>query len=209
MNPQYTMNTFPESPEAATIQVLELFSQSRPNDAWASLNAAVEKFPADARLRFLLGSVLAGEQHYEKALSQLEFAVQLDPGFEIARFQLGSLRFTSGDAEGARHAWAPLAELPDGHQLRCFKNGCEALMEDRFADTANWLTQGIAANAENAHLNHDMQLLLDRTLQQMQVEQTSEPSQGPTHLLMSGYQTMSAEPQDFEKSADPTHQVKH
>lgn len=197
-----------ETPDIALTQVLDLFSEARHDEAWACLNQAALKFPRDARLRFLMGSILAGQERYEQALREFEFAVELDPGFEIARFQLGSLRFTSGDAAGARRAWQPFSSLPDGHPMKCFKNGCEALMEDRFDDTIQWLQQGIAANTENEHLNRDMQLLLDRTLELTQNNQANVASEGATHLLISGYQSNAPERQLLDMSVDPS-QTKH
>lgn len=205
-----TPNPSPETSEDALLGVLELFTQNRPDEAWVRLNEAVLAFPADARLRFLLGSVLAGQQEYTRALSQLEFAVQLDPHFEIARFQLGSLRFTSGDAEGARQAWQPLDALPDEHPLKCFKNGCEALMQDLFESAVFWLGQGIAANTENPHLNQDMQLLLQRTLEQINEPQVNAASDaGPTHLLISGYQSVTPEPEDLDSILHAPHHTRH
>ncbi len=203
------MNPTTETPDTVLVQVLQLFSQERHDEAWRALNEGVRQYPADARLRFLLGSVLAGQQQYTQALSQLEYAVQLDPNFEIARFQLGSLRFTSGDAEGARLAWGPLAALPDTHYLKCFKNGCEALMEDRFADTVQWLREGIAANTENLHLNNDMQLLVDRTLELIQSNQEAAAGDGSTHLLISGYQANAPQDQESDDAVDPTHHTRH
>jgi hypothetical protein len=203
------MNLPTETPECVLVSELELYSQTRYDEAWEHLNGPVQKFPADVRLRFLMGSMLAGRQRCKQTLRQLEFAVQMDLGFELAGFQLGSLRFTSGDAWGARHARGPLAGLSDAHPLKCFKNDCEALMEVRLEETIQWLQQGIAANTTNAHLSHDMQLLVDKTLEQMQINQTNVASEGSTHLLISGYQTNAPEPQKFDKSVDPNHHTKH
>lgn len=178
-----------QNPEAVLAEVLGLFASERGQEAFTLLNQGVERFATDARLRFLLGSILAGQQQYVPALSQLEYAVQLAPDFEIARFQLGSLRFTSGDPAGARLAWGPLQNLADGHPLKLFKLGCEALMEDRFEETVNWLTKGIQANTENPHLNRDMQLLVDKTKELMTQNAANENGDGKQHLLISEYQS--------------------
>lgn len=170
-----------QTPELALNHFLELHSTQSFDEANEHLQDAVRVFAQDAKLRFMLGSVLASQGQYSQALSQFELAVQLDPMLQIARFQLGSLRFTSGDALGARRAWEPFADLPQTHCLKCFKNGCEALMEDRFADAISWLQQGIEANRDNAFLNHDMQLLLQRVLAQPNVGEAAIQVSRDTH----------------------------
>lgn len=187
------MNLDTEDAEFALTHFLQLNAQQRHEEAWEFLNRSVEKFPKNAQFRFLLGSFLAGRQQYIQAQSQMEYAVQLEPGFEIARFQLGSLRFTGGDAAGAKLAWEPLADLPDSHPLKLFKNGCEALMGDRFEETVQWLQRGIVANKDIEYLNHDMQLLLDKTLELIRGNQFERTGGDATHLLISGYQNNSAE----------------
>ncbi len=178
-----------QTPELVLAEVLGLFAHERGQEAFALLNQGVESFPSDAKLRFLLGSILAGQQQYVPALSQLEYAVQLAPDFEIARFQLGSLRFTSGDPAGARLAWGPLQNLADEHPLKLFKLGCEALMDDRFEESVNLLTQGIHANTENPHLTRDMQLLIDKTKELMAQNAVTESGDGAQHLLINEYQS--------------------
>ncbi len=77
------------------------------------------------------------------------------------------------------------------------------------AATVQWLQQGIAANRENDFLNHDMQLLVDKTLEQMKINQQQAASESHTHLLMRDYEDNSPQAQAFDAAADPTHPTRH
>lgn len=129
--------------------------------ALARVAALVETFPEDARLHFLRGSLLIGAQRNIEAHGALSRAVALAPDFAIARFQLGFFELTSGEPAAALATWAPLADLPEGHYLRLFREGLGLLIEDRFEDAVSRLQAGMRANSENPPLNRDMQLLID------------------------------------------------
>lgn len=131
-------------------------------DEIAQVDRALADFPADPRLHFLRGSLLAGIGRPIEALSSLKAAVDLAPDFAIARFQLGFFQLTSGEAANALSTWGPIALLPDGHYLRHFVGGLTYLIRDEFAPAIEQLRAGIAANAENPPLNRDMQLIVDR-----------------------------------------------
>lgn len=131
-------------------------------DEIAQVDRALADFPADPRLHFLRGSLLAGIGRPIEALSSLKAAVDLAPDFAIARFQLGFFQLTSGEAADALSTWGPLALLPDGHYLRAFVGGLTYLIRDEFPQAVEQLRIGIAANAENPPLNRDMQLIIDR-----------------------------------------------
>lgn len=127
-----------------------------------AVDSLIASYPADARLHFLRGSLLAGAGQAIEAHRSLAMAVQLSPDFAVARFQLGFFELTSGEIGAAKATWAPLERLPQGHYLRSFVAGLVALIEDRFADCIDSLRAGMAANQENHPLNHDMQLVVDK-----------------------------------------------
>jgi tetratricopeptide (TPR) repeat protein len=134
--------------------------------AVSRLEDLVQRFPADARLHFLRGSLMAGRKDYEGARKAMRRAVDLAPDFAIARFQLGFLLLTSGDGWAAQEAWGPLHGLADGHYLHCFVRGLRHLIHDEFAGAIAELERGIAANRENPPLNGDMRLILDELREQ-------------------------------------------
>ncbi|MFT3727150.1 MAG: hypothetical protein QM759_04935 [Terricaulis sp.] len=136
--------------------------------ALAQAQALIARYPEDARLHFLSGSMLAGLSRWIEAHGALSRAVALAPDFAIARFQLGFLQLTSGETIAAFETWGRLDALADGHYLRTFVEGLRALAHDDFATTITKLRQGMANNHENPPLNGDMQLIIDRCLPLLQ-----------------------------------------
>jgi hypothetical protein len=132
------------------------------DDQIARIDALLARYPGDARLHFLRGSILIGKSRLIEAHRNLSRAVELAPDFHIARFQLGFFQLTSGEADAALDTWGRLDRLPDGHYLRKFVDGLRALIRDEFQAAVTSLREGIALNSENPPLNRDMQLLIDK-----------------------------------------------
>lgn len=124
------------------------------------LDMALHEYPNDARLHFLKGSLLAGERNYATARDAMRQAIDLAPGYHVARFQLGFLLLTSGEGLAAQEVWGPLYSLPPDHYLRIFAEGLGHLMRDDFAAAVRLLEKGIALNSENPPMNRDMQLII-------------------------------------------------
>lgn len=126
----------------------------------ADLSSSLERYPADPRLHFLHASLLAGNRDYPAARAAMAHALELAPGFEIARFQLGFLEFTSGEPGPAAATWGPLGELSPDHPLRLFSEGLMRLTADDVPGAVALLRRGMALNEANPPLNRDMQLLV-------------------------------------------------
>ena len=124
------------------------------------LDTLLHDYPADARLHFLKGSMLAGKQDFAAARAAMRQAVQLAPDYGVARFQLGLLLLSSGEPVEAQEAWGPLHSLPDTHPLHLFVKGLCRMIQDDFAEATRLLKEGIARNTENAPMNQDMQLVI-------------------------------------------------
>lgn len=170
-----------DCPESLLTAVLALAEQ-RPDKALVEVGGLCEAYPADARLHFLLGSLLAGDQQYELARNAMARATELAPNFALAHFQLGFLHITSGEVSQALEAWQGLADLDNGDPLRLFANGLAALARDDFGLAKSSLEAGIATNLENPALNRDMALILD----QLGGPPVDEPTSS-THLLLQQY----------------------
>lgn len=125
-----------------------------------ALDDLLRQYAKDPRLHFLKGSFLAGARDYAGAKIAMRSALDLAPGFEIARFQLGFLQLTSGEPVAAQETWGPLYGLPDGHYLQCFMLGLIHLVRDEFSETIRQLELGMAHNTENPPLNEDMRLII-------------------------------------------------
>lgn len=135
---------------------------SDPQPQLAGMEALLAQFPEDPRLHFLYGSALIVAGRMIEAHRALSRAVELAPDFALARFQLGLFQLTSGEAGAALETFGRLDGLPDGHYLRSFVDGLRCLVRDDFAGTIDNLRTGIRLNAENAPLNNDMQMIIER-----------------------------------------------
>lgn len=149
----------------------------------ASLEKLIVEYPEDARLYFLRGSIWAGQGLIDKARDSMAQALEISPGYDIARFQLGFLELTSADPVAAQRTWAQLRAYPTDHFLRLFVEGLVCLIDDDFVQTAALLRQGMAMNDAIPQMNADMQLIIDQIGQPGDTLQvTSE-----THLLLQRY----------------------
>jgi len=158
--------------------------------AIALLKQAAEEAPNDARCHYLLGAEYAQIGMYERAIAQMQAAIELDPELHAARFQLGLLQLTSRDADAAQATWAPLEMLGPRHAFTLFKTGLAHLAKDEFAACVQCLQQGIAANDFNAPLNTDMQRILAQVeplAQQQPAEAKAESGAGVDHLFINAY----------------------
>ena len=168
---------YPQDKLEALVQALSAGDDVRPIDA------ALGDCPMDPRLHFLRGSVLAGGRRYPEAREAMARAVDLAPDYVIARFQLGFLEFTSGEAALAGATWAPLQALPVEHALRQFAEGLMRLPADDIDGAISRLQRGIEANDEVPPLNRDMQLLIDELLKSRSPSPDDEPTSETQMLL--------------------------
>jgi Flp pilus assembly protein TadD len=153
--------------------------------ALAFLKEGAQRFPDDARLAYMLGAEHAQIGLYERAEQEFERALDLAPELHTARFQLGLLRMTNGNVEGARTGWQPLEDmLPAGHALVLFKQGLEALSEERIDAARGLIESGLAANDFSAELNTDMENLLAR-INTSPVEEAQDSDS--SHVWLSAY----------------------
>lgn len=144
-------------------------------------------FPADPRIHFLRGSVLAGRQLYAEGREAMAKAVEIAPGYEIARFQLGFLELTSGDPGAATATWAPLHDLEPDHYLRRFVTGLEHLARDEFPEAISALRDGIARNPENPLMSTDMQRIIEEVEAKLGDQEAKEEPVSSAHLLLQQY----------------------
>jgi len=102
--------------------------------------------------------------------------------------------------------WGPLETLGDDAALKFFKRGLEALIRDDFAVCIDQLRHGIELNTQNAPLNRDMSMIIDRVRETTAA--APEPKVEPTPELESPAQA-AAEPQpdrvrtDFSLYGEP------
>jgi Flp pilus assembly protein TadD len=147
----------PDDKLAAVINEL----QADDNAGLEMIASFMQSYPLDPRLHFLSGSVLAGLQRYSEGRSAMARAVEISPEYSLARFQLGFLDLTSGNAVEAIGVWQPLFSLSDNEPLRVFAEGLTHLINDDFSEARRLLEKGMVMNRGNPAINADMQLILD------------------------------------------------
>ncbi len=145
----------------------------------AHVESLIGDYSQDPRLHFLRGSLLAALRRYAEAREAMHRAVEIAPGYAIARFQVGLLELTSGEPAAAEATWAPLQALPEDEPLRLFAAGLNHLARNEFDAAIGRLSQGIERNAENPALNRDMQMVIDETRRKM----AEQPYDGPTSAV--------------------------
>lgn len=146
-------------------EILAALAQAAGEDTREGLrraDALLGDYPDDPRLHFLKGSLLAALQRYPEAEAAMREAIEIAPGFDIARFQLGLLHLSSGAAVRALEIWGPLSGLAASAPLRLFAEGLQHMVRNDFATASRMLHEGMAANHEHPPLNRDMQMMLDR-----------------------------------------------
>ena len=174
-----------ECPPEQLSEALEVLD--RDDDAGLDrLDVLLRDYALDARLHFLRGSVLAGQKRYEAAIASIARAVEIAPSFTTARFQLGLLHFTSGDAETAERVWAPLLDLTADDPLKLFAIGLNALARDAWREAVELIERGIGLNTQNAPLNGNMRMVVDEVRAKFDGPGVAEPMSA-AHLLLRRY----------------------
>lgn len=137
----------------------------------------------DARLHFLQGSLLAGLRRYPQAHAAMAEAVRIAPDYAIARFQLGLLELSSGEAAAADTTLLPLSEDPNGGALAVFARSLRHLARDEFDQAADLIGRGMANNPEHPLVNRDMELILAR-IRELRAESAPPESMSAAHMLL-------------------------
>lgn len=153
--------------------------------------------PSEVRALLLQAGALAQAQDYDRAEATYIAVLERAPDWDIARFQLGLLQFTSGRPAVAATTWRALDRLDDGHPLKLFKAGFEFLARDAFAAAIDAFERGIARNTENIPLNRDMAMVIDRIRQTVPAAAPpNEPADGDIagaaddHFLVGAYRNL-------------------
>jgi tetratricopeptide (TPR) repeat protein len=148
------------------------------------LSQLINEFPDDPRLHFLQASIMVGEGRLIEAHGGFARALELEPDFAIARFQMGFFQLTSGEASDALETWGRLDRLPDGSYLRHFVDGLRCLIRDDFEGTLACLRKGIASNDDNLPLNRDMGLIFEQCEGLVDVTTTEEAGEAVSETAL-------------------------
>ena len=168
----------------------------RHDQAISLLKQAAQRSPGDARVMHCLGAEHAQIGMYDRAIAEMSRALELDPGLVPARFQLGLLCLTTGQAGQAEEVLRPLADLGEGDSYRHFGAGLVSLLHDAPGACLTSLEQGLALGTGNPSLAADMARLAEAVTVQMGVSlppagpaaDLADPEPASANLWMSRYQ---------------------
>lgn len=163
--------------------------------AIAYLKEAVARADATGAAHYLLGAEYAQIGMYERAVSEMESALALDPALATARLQLGLLWIGAGAVERAAMVLAPLAELAPDDALRHFGAGLCLLIDNQLDQAVVRIEQGMAHNTSNAPLDQDMRKILNGIAKVRAGAGAPAPAAAPAaaadadtqHVLLSAY----------------------
>jgi tetratricopeptide (TPR) repeat protein len=179
MTQQEAPDLCPEEDLASLVEELNMDERQ----GYLQLQRLLAVHRGDARLQFLNGSLLAARGDFTGARAAMREAVDMAPDFVIARFQLGFMHLTCGDAMLAQEAWGPLHGLPEMHYLRLFVTGLCHMIRDEFVDAVRMLEKGIEQNDDNLPLNRDMQLIIEEIRARPDEAQGDQPLSS-VHMLL-------------------------
>jgi Flp pilus assembly protein TadD len=180
-------------------QGLAASQADRVDDALSLFQQAAQLAPQSGLPHFLIGAELAQLGRMDEAETAYANAVLLAPELDMARYQLGLIQFTSGRAALALVTWGPLFQRPPESALQRIVHGFAALAQDDFAQALGCFREGMALNKDNAALNRDLQMMIDRIMAQagQAAGAPGAPANAPAeqsadeqglHVLLSNYQ---------------------
>jgi len=123
------------------------------------LNMALEQEPNHAGARYFRAAEHAELGLLERAHTGMTEALELEPGMDIARFQLGLLSLQLSKTDDARHAFDVLQNTTQETSLREFSGAYLALLDENTQQAIVKLTQGLS-DCPNVALKADMNRVL-------------------------------------------------
>lgn len=158
----------PLDPEELLHLAMQASLDDRHDQAIAYLKRVHASRPNDAVALYLLGSAHVQIGMVERGMDEISRALEIQPGMEVARLQLGLMRMSCGQAEWAREVLEPLAGLPETHCMHHFARGLLSLMEGQAEQSRAAIERGIMLNPYNMELNRDMARIADTLLDRVE-----------------------------------------
>ncbi|WP_455211764.1 tetratricopeptide repeat protein [Kaarinaea lacus] len=151
---------------------------SQANDTQKSIGiikTALDQSPDDARMWYMLGTLYGDIGIYDKAVLNMEKALEIDPNYAIARFHLGLLHLMAGQQNAADTTWLPLNALGETHYLTLFKAGLLKIVEDEIEQGIALIREGINRNHLVESLNKDMETVIENAALSLSLEAENTP----------------------------------
>lgn len=143
------------------------------------LKQAWSQDPRNALILYCLGAEHAQIGMYERAMAEMERAIEMEPALDTARLQLGLLCFTCGLPERGEAALQALLDRPEDDCMGHFARGLTALAHDDLPGCQRAVEQGMRLNTANGPLNDDMARLMAAVQENVTQAQAQLPPAGP------------------------------
>ena len=151
------------------------------------LAEVLQQQPANARALYLRAVEHAELGLTERAVGGIKAALAIEPGLEIARFQLGLLLLDRNRRQEAKQYLLELGSSGDV-VLRTFAEAMIAIAENDTAQARDKLSFGLAQTSKNKPLTLLMKRLLDQLANGTEpATATAEPEPEREHLLLGAY----------------------
>ena len=129
--------------------------------AIAYLKDAVGRKDATAAAHLLLGAEYAQVKLFDRAITEMQIAVTMEPALSIARLELGMLCVATNDNVRAVEAFSVLSELAADDYFHWFGAGMLQLIENNTAEAFRLLSQAMIMNTNNPNLNATFANIID------------------------------------------------
>ena len=135
---------------------LDANRRGRTEESLVTLKRAIDIAPNDARIHYVLGSLYNQIGLIERAEKHLQHATVFDPNMENARFELGWLYWSAGQADPAAETWKAFDKHGKEHPLFLFKTGLLHLAKNEYVECEKNLRAGLSVNGGNVPYGAEM-----------------------------------------------------
>lgn len=132
----------------------------RHDAAIVKLKRMIVLAPSDSRAHFLLAAEHAELGLYDRAEDGMRRALDIDGELHTARFQLGLLQYTRGNAADAAATWSGLEKLGPGDPLVLFKSALLNIQAGSLDPAIQELESALEVSASNPALRNDISKVL-------------------------------------------------
>lgn len=158
----------------------------QPHAALTYLKDLLQQDPKNAKALYLLGVQHAQIGLHKRAIVDMTAALMLEPGLEIARFQLGLLLLDCNQpVEAKRHL--SLLESSADRALRSYAQALVALADNERARARDLLAQALAQTSSNPALSALMQRLHGSLAEKSEASPSSSTAASDERVFMGAY----------------------
>lgn len=124
------------------------------------LHKCIEMEPQNPQAIYLLAAEHAELGLFERAISGMETALAIDPGMDMASFQLGMLYSRNGQNDKAAELWTRIKEGSPDAALQMHSSAMLELLAENYQDALVYIKKGLMYEGDNPALGEMMRNLM-------------------------------------------------